>query len=256
VRSTNYTRAGTLTGTGLPDGSSYSVPYDKVNTAGLSDAALGGGRERLKREGYHQRYLGVEVNATKRLSNRWMARFGFSSNKHQEFFDSPQAIGDPTPGPNSPQVNGGLVVVQSGGSGKSAIYQLLPLYQFIATGLYQAPYGIDLGFNYNLRQGFSQPWFRSRVSTGDYFGSNKSVLVTDVGAHRLPAAGTFDFRVGKQVRLNRTNLNVDLDIFNLFNSGTVLGRQYDLRLTGVTGFDQVLEIMNPRIMRIGVRLNF
>lgn len=256
VRSTNYKQVGTLSETGLPDGSSSSTPYYAVNTAGLSAAALGGGRERLKREGYHQRYLGVEVNATKRLSNRWMARFGFSSNKHQEFFDSPNAIEDPTPSASNPLVNGGLVVVQSGGSGKSAIYQLLPLYQFIATGLYQARYGIDLGFNYNLRQGFSQPWFRSRVTTGDYFLNRKSVLVTDVSDHRLPAAGTFDFRVGKQVRLNRATLNIDLDIFNMFNSGTVLGRQYDRRLTGVTGFDQVLEIMNPRIMRFGVRLNF
>jgi hypothetical protein len=35
-----------------------------------------------------------------------------------------------------------------------------------------------------------------------------------------------------------------------------LGKQYDARLTGPTGFDQVLEIMNPRIVRIGVRFTF
>jgi hypothetical protein len=36
----------------------------------------------------------------------------------------------------------------------------------------------------------------------------------------------------------------------------VLGRTYDLRLTGDTGYNKVLEIMNPRIIRVGARLNF
>ena len=257
VRAANYTQVGTLTGTGLPDGSSYAVPYFGVNEDSLSSAALDGGKERVKRDGYHQRFLGVEATATKRLSNRWMARLGFSSNKHQEFFDDPStSIQDPTPGPTSPNVDGGLVVVQSGGSGKSSIYQLLPLYQFIATGMYQVPGGVDLGFNYNMRQGFGQPWFRSNVATGDYFSNNKSVLVTDISAHRLPTVNDLDVRVGKQIKLQRASINVDLDLFNVLNSGTVLGRQYDLRRTGATGFDQVLEILNPRIARIGVRFNF
>jgi hypothetical protein len=36
----------------------------------------------------------------------------------------------------------------------------------------------------------------------------------------------------------------------------VLARQYDVRLTGATGFGQTLEVMNPRIARIGVRFTF
>ncbi len=258
VRSPNYVQAGILTGTGLPDGSSYSVPYYRIPAAGLSAGALANGREHVTREGYHQRYLGLEASATKRLSHRWMGRFGFSTNKHQEFFDNrATSIQDPTPVQNNPLVDGGLVVTQSSGSGKSGIFSILPLYQFIGTGLYQAKYGIDLGFNWNLRQGFGQPWYRTNVATpGDAFNARKTVLVTDVGDHRLPAVQTLDFRVGKNVKFGRAAVNVDLDIFNLVNSGTVLGRQYDLRLTGATGFNQVLEIMNPRIMRLGVRFNF
>jgi hypothetical protein len=257
VRSGNYSQIGTLSGTGLPDGSSYSVPYYGVIKSQLSADALAGGKERVTRDGYSQRFMGVEVSAVKRLSNRWMARFGFSSNKHQEFFDNPAtAIQDPTPTNTAPLLDGGLVVVQSGGSGKSSIYQLLPLYQYIATGMYQARWGIDLGFNLNTRQGFGQPWYRDRVTPGDYFNSTKTVLVTDVSDHRLPTVTTFDIRVGKALKVQRTSFNFDLDLFNLFNSGTVLGRQYNLRATGATGFNQVLEIMNPRIARIGVRFNF
>jgi len=197
--------------------------------------------------------------ATKRLSNRWMARLGFSTNDHREYFDNPDtAIQDPTPGTSTPLVDGGLVVRASGGSGKSGIYQLLPKYQFIANGLYQAPYGIDLAVNMVMRQGFGQPWYQDRVSTpGDYFSSRKTVLlITDIGENRLPAVTSLDFRVGKVFTIDRANINIDLDFFNLFNAGTVLGRQYNKRLTGATGFDQVLEIMNPRILRLGLRVNF
>jgi hypothetical protein len=263
VRAPLYTQVGTFSGTGLPDGSSFSVPYFEIPESAVPENGLSGGQEFVKRDGYHQRFLGFEASATKRLSNRWMARFGFSTNKHQEFFDDrATAIEDPTPicantGDCEPLVNGGLVVTRSGGSGKSNIFQLLPSYQLIATGMYQARYGIDLGFNYNLRQGFGQPWFQSRVSTpDDYFTTRKNVLLTNVDGHRLPTVQTFDIRVGKAIKIQRANINVDLDVFNLFNSGTVLGRQFDRRLTGPTGFNQVLEIMNPRIARIGARFNF
>ena len=46
------------------------------------------------------------------------------------------------------------------------------------------------------------------------------------------------------------------DVFNLFNASTVLGRQYDVTATGTTGFDRPLEVMNPRILRLGVRWLF
>jgi hypothetical protein len=266
VRSGQYVQVGVTdpthpaspNGGPLPDGSNYSVPYFAVPLSAIPAEGLSQGNEYVTRKGYHQRFLGFEASATKRLSNHWMARFGFSTNKHQEFFDDrATAIQDPTPGPTGPLVDGGLVITQSGGSGKSSIYQLLPLYQLIATGMYQARWGIDLGFNYNMRQGFGQPWFRSRVSTpADYFASRKSVLVTDVSDHRLSTVQTFDVRVGKGFRFQRASLNLDLDVFNLFNQNTVLGRQFDLRLTGPTGFNQVLEIMNPRIARVGVRFNF
>jgi hypothetical protein len=69
----------------------------------------------------------------------------------------------------------------------------------------------------------------------------------------LPTVHSFDARISKNITLQRLNINVDMDIFNLFNSGTELGRDYDL---ASTSFNQVLEIMNPRIIRFGVRVGF
>ncbi|MEI6669629.1 MAG: TonB-dependent receptor [Acidobacteriota bacterium] len=258
LRSTAYTKAGTVTGGPLPDGTNFSIPYYAVTAANLPATAAGKGTEFIARDGYHQRYWGIEASATKRLSDKWMARFGFSTNDHREYFDNPAtAMTDLTPGPSSPQVDGGLVVTASGGSGKSGIYQVLPKYQFIANGMYQAPLGIDLGMNMVMRQGFAQPWYKGSVTTGDVLSNRKSVLlVTDVGANRLPTVTSLDVRIGKVIKIQKVSINVDLDVFNVLNAGTVLGKQYNFITTGVTGFNQTLEIMNPRIMRIGARIGF
>ena len=63
----------------------------------------------------------------------------------------------------------------------------------------------------------------------------------------------FDARVGKEFRVQRVRLNVDIDVFNVLNSATVLGREYDRRLGT---YDNVREIMNPRILRLGLRVGF
>jgi hypothetical protein len=101
------------------------------------------------------------------------------------------------------------------------------------------------------------PYFRNNVATGDTLLNNKSVLVTnDVTDFRLPAVSSLDARIEKAFTIQRLKVMFDLDIFNITNSATVLGKQFNYRLTGPTGFDQILEVMNPRILRLGARLNF
>jgi hypothetical protein len=206
------------------------------------------------RDDYYQRYLGFEFSATKRMADRWMARFGFSTNKHTEHFDSLQAIQDPTSSPTNPNIDGGRVITNDTASGKVGIWQVLPSYQFILTGVYQAPWQINLGINLLTRQGYARPYHRTQVATTDPLGASKTVLlVDDVTAFRLPVLTSLDTRVGKEFTFGRARFNVDLDVFNVLNTSTVLLRQYDLR---VTTADNVLEIMNPRVLRVGVRFNF
>ncbi len=155
-----------------------------------------------------------------------------------------------------PNQDGGLVMRPSTGSGKSGIYQVLPKYQFVANGLYQAAWGINLAASLQNRQGFSTPFFRSQVNTLDPNAARKSVIIVpsaDVDAVRLPSITSLDARVGKEFAFDRFRLNVDVDVFNVLNANTVLGRQYDLRLTAG---NNVLEIMNPRVLRLGLRFNF
>ena len=161
-----------------------------------------------------------------------------------------------TRSPN-PRIDGGTVLTATGGSGKSGIYLVLPQYQFYANGLYQGPWGLNFGANWLYRQGYAEPYYRSNVATTDTLSNNKSVLaVSNVTDFRLPAVSSLDARVEKAFKIQRANIMLDLDIFNIFNNATVLGRQYDIRRTGPTGYNQVLEIMNPRILRLGARVNF
>jgi len=262
ITSANYKQTGVYSAT-LPEVGTVSVPFYAIDPA---VAPPGGGRISTNRPDYYQRYLGFEVSATKRMSNHWMARLGFSTNSWTEYFlNRTTSIEDPTPAPASsvsqptagPFVDGGQVVNQTSGSGKSNIYLVAPKYQIVANGLYEGPWGVNFGANLVTRQGYAEPFFAGRTRTGDEFITRKNVLLTQtVDQFRLPAVTSLDARVEKMFKFGRTNVGVDLDVFNLFNAGTILGKQYDASRTGPTGYDQVLEIMNPRIARIGLRFSF
>jgi hypothetical protein len=262
VTSADYTQSGTLSGN-VAEVGAFSVPLYALNANAVP---LGGGELSTNRQGYHQKYMGLEFSATKRLANRWMARFGAAANSWREYFDDPSlSIVDPTKAPSpdrtgrpfaGPQVDGGLVVRQATGSGKSNIFLVAPQWQLSASGMYEGPWGFNFGANLVAHQGYAQPFYRSKVSTGDPLGRKTVMIVQNQADFRLPTVSSLDGRVEKRFKFGTTNIGLDLDVFNLFNNGTVLGKQYDARLTGATGYDQVLEIMNPRIVRLGLRFFF
>ena len=254
VTSRDYRQVGTLSGS-TPQTGSYSVPYFALNAAA---APRGGGVIRSNRDGYYRRYTGLEVAATRRLAQRWMGRVGFSINREREYFDDPAlSIQDPTPTLAQPQRDGGVVVRETTGSGKSGIFMIVPSYQFLANGLWQGPWGINVAGSVLSRQGFGMPYFSNDVSTPDPVKPLKDVLVVDdIDKHRLPTMTTLDLRVEKTLSFRGAQFALDADLFNVMNSATVLRRQYDVKATGTRGFDTVLEILNPRILRLGLRVSF
>jgi hypothetical protein len=261
IRSDDYVQLGAVSGASPAIGA-YNVPFHGV--AGNNVPENRTATEYVDREGYSQRYWGLELAATKRFSNRWMARFGFSTNDHREYFDGAAAIMDPTPqllaGPVPlplgayPNVDGGPVLFQTSGSGKSGVFMVAPRYQLAVTAMYSAKWGINVAGNVVNRQGYAMPYQLTQVETGDPLANLKTViLVDDVSDHRLPSVTSLDLRLGKEFSFRTIRLNLDFDVFNVLNSATVLGRQYDLSLPSA---DNVLEIMNPRVLRLGARFSF
>jgi len=265
VNADDYHLVDRLTGSD-PAVGQFDVPLYVIN----EDAVPAGDAQVFEhRQGYSQRYWGFELAATKRMSDRWMMRAGWSTNDHKEYFDGNSGIADPTPLvpqaslPNSSaNLDGGRVITQTSGSGKGSVYIVLPKYQFIMSGAYNAKWDINLGVNYVMRQGYALPYFQGAslvdedgVGLDPLATTGKNVLLQpeDVAGHRLPAVHSFDARINKAVTWQRLRLNFDVDIFNLFNSNTPLARQIDF---SQARFDSVREIMNPRVVRLGVRVAF
>ena len=63
-----------------------------------------------------------------------------------------------------------------------------------------------------------------------------------------------DLRLAKSFKIaGSTSANLSLDLFNIFNTDSTLQQN---RQINSDAFDQILEIPNPRILRLGVRLEF
>jgi hypothetical protein len=132
---------------------------------------------------------------------------------------------------------------------------ILPRYQLSASGMYQMAYGINIAGSLVAREGYGMPFFEP-VESADPLLPEKRVMLVDPRESRLPGVATLDLRGEKAFTFSGRELALSLDLFNVFNSSTVLGRQYDVTATGNTGYNQPLEIMNPRLLRFGVRFQF
>jgi len=261
VTPSSYVSTGTVT---VPAAAAAITGVTSVPTYGAPTAQLGYTAQ--NRPDYHQRYLGLELSATKRMANRWMARAGFASTSWNEYFTAADAIYDPTRTlqasgefsnlqQSGPHIDGGPVAVQSTGSGKSGIFLLPPKYQLSANALYQGPWGLNFGGNWVVRQGYAEPYYRDRVNTHDAVVATKSVLFTTaIDQFRLDTVSMFDGRIEKQFKFGTTNLALDFDVFNLFNANTVL--QYQVNARAAATFNNILEVTQPRIIRLGARFFF
>ena len=113
--------------------------------------------------------------------------------------------------------------------------------------------------NYVFRQGYATPYFRGahQPTPSDVLAPGGKSILLRCRCRRLslPNVHSFDGRLGWAWRYKaRYGVNFDLDIFNMFNNSTILGRQIDSSTTAT--FNQPREIMNPRIFRLGARFNF
>jgi hypothetical protein len=250
----DYTPGSGFTGT-LPDGSTYNVPTWIPNQAAVN--AGGNGFLTTNIPGFTTRYQGLEIGLTKRLSNRWMSRIGFSYNDATEHFDDAAGMidgnGNPTPTATEPLKNGGQFAPQSGGSGSGTIY-INAKWQFNANAMYQAPYGIELSANVFGRQGYPFPIVRSGTTAALGADSAVSVLVSPaIDTFRFPNLWNTDIRVARQFRADRVNVRAIFDVFNVMNANTELVRVNNITSTT---FNALAQNLSPRIARIGIVVGF
>ena len=69
-----------------------------------------------------------------------------------------------------------------------------------------------------------------------------------------------DLRVEKEFTFSDIGLTLGVDVFNVFNEATIQQRQGRLHAAGAPGGssttgDHVLEVVSPRIFRLGARIS-
>ena len=193
----------------------------------------------------YDRYLAGQLVLKKRLSNKWMMDASFTYSDWTRHYE-----GEYTNPTNVPFYDGGVVAPQSGGSGVRGIY-VNSRWMAKFSGLYQLPYGINVSAVFSAREGYVMPCdvrvYRSGIGWG-------SVYRGQFGDDRLPSFWILNLRAEKVFQVSDTGTVVlAADAFNITNSAHVLKQK--TRITSDT-FEDPLRILNPRVIRIGVRFNF
>ena len=88
-----------------------------------------------------------------------------------------------------------------------------------------------------------------------------SLMNGDMGRFRMDDLYLLDLRAEKTfAATSDVNLTFGVDLFNVFNAGTVLSRQTTLRSRQTTlsssQADYLLDIVSPRIWKLGVRISW
>jgi hypothetical protein len=241
----------------LPDGTQETIQVwgfrDGIDDSGNYDV--------LTNADFEQNFLGGSLTFNKRLSNQWMLRGNISFSDWE--WDVPAgSIADPNvyqqgvEQPDIGQIDGGPVLVQSGGSGKAEIY-LSSGWSYSLTGMYQiAPeraWGFNLSGALNGREGYDIPYQWQGTAQG-ISGGTVNILATDaVDRFSLDDLHMLDLRVEKEVAISEFGLTFGLEVFNALNDGTVLQRRTQLNTASA---DHVTEVVSPRIFRATFRFSF
>jgi Carboxypeptidase regulatory-like domain len=270
----------TIAATALPG---YDYLGNKIgvtgNVYGTSlPASFTGGEFVTNRPDYNHEYFGLQLQATKRLTDKWMVHGSFAYNDwKQNIKNKATACIDPTnqrlyedpavsagfPGPNvGPSCSDGQLYNQSLGSGNFGNVWINSHWSFNVSALYQLPMSFNVAGNFYGRQGYLNPAF-VQVDTGNGEGT-RPVLIGNPTDFRLKNVYELDLRLEKVVALfQKADITLTADLFNALNSNTILQRQGDATPScdsngkNCTGnFGAIQEIQNARAVRLGARVSF
>jgi hypothetical protein len=116
-------------------------------------------------------------------------------------------------------------------------------------GRYDFPWGIGTSASYKLQSGNN--WARTLNVNLPVAGAT-NVFAEPVNSNRAPNVHIFDIRIDKDLRIGNGTLTGMFDIFNLLNANPVT----NFRVITGNRFKEVISILDPRVVRFGVRYEF
>jgi hypothetical protein len=231
----------------LPNGAAYSVPYYDLRP-GLAPT----GGTLLTNGDRRQRLLGATLEWRRRLARRWTTR-GQLAWQSWTWQIGPRYLryADPSPTLVDGSYQGQPVGGQSNLPGGRPLY-LASRWSFDLGGAVQLPGALAAAIEINGRQGFPLAWYRTIGR--DQAGPVDLRLVDRVDRFRSDDLVSLNARLDKEIAAGPDlAVAVSLEALNLLTSGQVLRRETNL---GVGRANFVDEVVTPRLLRLGLKLQF
>ncbi len=119
-------------------------------------------------------------------------------------------------------------------------------------GLYELPWQMSVSGTLYGRQGYPTAEIIT-VNRPDGLGLTSVLRDRDLDAGRFPSVHLLDLRLQKRLSIGRVRATLDLDVFNTLNSASTLRQVGE---AASANFRNPLEIVAPRLVRLGLRLQF
>lgn len=214
-----------------------------------------GGNYFTKQPDYNQTYSGLEFTLKKRLSKKWMADASLTLQTWKAHYGSRNGYQDPTNHEPVDYLNNTEMAYTKTGSGAVDVY-MNSKWMFKLGGMYQLPYDFNISGTLIGRQGYILPLQGTAYDVTREIDSyyEATIWVEKFGSTRLPNMFLTNLRIEKLFNAKKYGkFFISFDIFNVANSAVVLAKQNDVTYEN---FGQTLQIMSPRLFRIGLRYEF
>lgn len=216
-----------------------------------------------KSTGYRT-YFGLDLALTKRLARRWFMNAQVTLQDQRVHWG--ESFIDPT---NRWALDGKPYANVSAGAGGKVSVQMYARWLAKVSALYQMPWGFSVSATLLAREGWKIPHyitlgFADEESWDGLYRSNV-VFLQPTSKDRLATMRNLSFRIEKSLALGGGRMTLMADIFNVLNSAIVnratdayVGAYYvDTEEGSAYPWNRLYnEILNPRIMRLGVRFEF
>ena len=194
---------------------------------------------------YDSDFYTVELAANRRMQGNWMLLTSVGYTWLNQMHDTTSSTGALNTAFNGKEYNWEPNLRLFGDNGK----ETSTLWNYKIIGQYIFPLGISTSASWKVQSG--RQW--GRVMSVRLPGAGtESVRVEPVDSNRAPTVSILDLRLAKKFNIRAARFEAMVDVFNAMNSGTVV----NFRTTTGATFREVLAILDPRIVRFGVRFDF
>src|SRR6266487_1700033 len=183
-------------------------------------------------------FNGADITVNRRMSDHWSLTGGASFGKTVGDIYATSATGD---------LNNPNNAFRAGVVGNDVPYS------YRISGVYELPYQIWVSGTGQYYQGFPET---TTVSVGNntvaLTQGTQTLTIEPRGTARLPAVNSLDVSIRKNLKVNGKSLEPRVDLYNLTNAATILGRITQLGPT----YGRVSSTQRGRLIKLGMNVEF